>query len=1281
MAGSGPAPDRGVSLAALFAAVPTVMLSDMSRLGRGRWTVSPFTLAAVPIGIGLVGNLATSTVEVKAWWWTPLTWTLTGVLVIVAVASQFVQARSAPTDHATMMETAAAELSKSVRRQWEHEAVLRRVRQPAPLRVRWSSTGLPVAAAREAVLDLPDAHGREIPLQGDAEEIVVKFRELPHRQLVVLGEPGAGKSVLALLLTLGLIEHPVEGEPVPVLLPIADWNPDTEHIEVFIARRLGDEYRGLAGSARHEQNPGQELLAERRILPVLDGLDELPADRHAAAIQSLDGYAGAGNPLVVTCRTREYAEAVATSGVVLSRAAVVEIEPLDVDQVIEFLSHPEPSRSRWERVFAHLRECPRGPLATALSTPLMVSLARVAYQRPTTDPTDLLGHRIPGLITEQLIGTYLTSVYQPGRLAAPGVRRLRNYDPLQASRWLSVLAYHLYVSTSSDLWWWRLSVEMPSAGPARVHPSATIVIISALSGVAGAGAAAIAGPGKGLITGIAVMLICAAAAGRLLWPLWPHGYPPHVPSRYRALAARRRPLLSLLIRIQMIQFLMVPGMLAGLLADDPRLGIYGGIASALALAFTPSVSMSRPRLATPRATLRANHRNAAAAALQHGLVSLLAYTLIGSLLTHDSHSLSTGLTAALLYAATAAAGSGWWTWITFRAAHLYLAARDRLPWRLWSFLEDGHRRGVFRQAGTAWQFRHLLLQHHLARRSHLDHLRTLVDRGGWDAVLRLIDFLVEGGQVEELGRLADQGNWQAAERLARLLARQGQVEQLRTRADQGDRYAAQQLAALLAEQGQAEQLRARADQGDEHAATRLANLLAEQGQAEEALTVLRAFAERGIPKATGDLVDMLTGQGRAQEALAFLRARADQGDEHAATRLANLLAGQGRVEESLALLRTLAGRGDQNSAHRLAELLAEQGRVEELRALVDREDMYALQLLAGLLDEQGRVEEAVTTLRAFADRGHWIAARQLAALLAKQGRLEELRVLAAQADVSAWLVDLLAERGEIEELRALADRKDDYAAERLAELLAAQGREEELRALTRKGGLAGARKLVDLLARQGRLEELRTRADHGDWLAALRLAESAAEQGQVKEALVELRVLADQGNEVAAMRLAELLIGQGRKEEAVAILRVLADRGIGRAILKLAELLAEQGRVEETPLLAKPFQFLETLQQSADPLAGQERLEELRTRADRGERHAVRRLVDSLARQGRLEELRTRADHGDWYAARRLADSLARREQVEEAVTILRALADKGDEDAARNLAELRSRGQSAPES
>jgi hypothetical protein len=53
-------------------------------------------------------------------------------------------------------------------------------------------------------------------------------------------------------------------------------------------------------------------------------------------------------------------------------------------------------------------------------------------------------------------------------------------------------------------------------------------------------------------------------------------------------------------------------------------------------------------------------------------------------------------------------------WGVFVLHRTWLALQGRLPWRLMNFLDDAHRRGILRQAGGVYQFRHALLQDHLA---------------------------------------------------------------------------------------------------------------------------------------------------------------------------------------------------------------------------------------------------------------------------------------------------------------------------------------------------------------------------------------------------------------------------------------------------------------------------------------------------------------------------------------------------------------------------------------
>jgi DNA-binding SARP family transcriptional activator len=371
--------------------------------------------------------------------------------------------------HANGADVASVQLGRAVRhlaavvgRQWSAEAEMRSLNRPAPVPLSWSSTTRPVSATAAAVVGAGVDRPVRLELTGELSDLVATFRRIPSRQLVVLGEPGAGKSVLAILLTLGLLADPVVGEPVPVLLPLESWNPEKEHLHHWLAAKLVEEYPGLANTAVYGRDVATRLVLDDKIIPVLDGLDETPPAFHHAVIDALDQAVAGGRPLVVTCRSAEYAAAVRRTGCILTRAAVVEIEPVRLDAAVSFLTARAPaSDMRWGPVAAHLRDHPDGALARALRTPLMVDLTRTAYAAPDTDPADPCDtDRFPDpeSVEHHLLDSYLPATYthRPSPPAHDDRRALRTYDPAQAQRWLGFLAARLSRRQTRDIAWWRL---------------------------------------------------------------------------------------------------------------------------------------------------------------------------------------------------------------------------------------------------------------------------------------------------------------------------------------------------------------------------------------------------------------------------------------------------------------------------------------------------------------------------------------------------------------------------------------------------------------------------------------------------------------------------------------------------------------------------------------------------------------------------------------------------------------------------------------------------------
>jgi hypothetical protein len=186
------------------------------------------------------------------------------------------------------------------------------------------------------------------------------------------------------------------------------------------------------------------LVADRKIVPVLDGLDEMDeeeptaaatpravyASRAAAALRAMNTYLHGARPgqLIVTCRNTPY-EALEREEVWAHDAARVTLRPVTAEVAWDFLADRTGGAERWQPVLNAIAAVPDGSLARALSTPWRLTVAATVYDQRRADgtwdrcPTELLDPALDAVekVRDHLIGLLIptivsTSVVGPSAL-------------------------------------------------------------------------------------------------------------------------------------------------------------------------------------------------------------------------------------------------------------------------------------------------------------------------------------------------------------------------------------------------------------------------------------------------------------------------------------------------------------------------------------------------------------------------------------------------------------------------------------------------------------------------------------------------------------------------------------------------------------------------------------------------------------------------------------------------------------------------------------------------
>jgi NACHT domain len=368
----------------------------------------------------------------------------------------------------------ANNLASRLRSQWQHEAEARGLNDPYPLPVAWTAADAPLAGDLDALKTLAasgagwSAPAREQwakgleDLAGGGGELAEVLARVPTGRLVVLGGPGAGKTMLMVRLVLDLL-HPARrssGGPVPVLASLASWDPVSQDLHGWLGATLMTSYPDLADAAPPGSAGGnsfEALLEAGLILPVLDGLDEVPESVRPVAMSRINNELKPGEQLVVTCRTEQYQAVVSPRnghGIAM-RAAAVQLCELQFDEISKYLRKDAgpAAESRWDFLDTLSR---KSPARQALTTPLMAGLARAIYNPRPDERVENLRHpaELRNFTNQAAVEAHLFDAFIPAAYRHDHGGREKKH----AEAWLVFLARHLeFTIHGPDLAWWQLA--------------------------------------------------------------------------------------------------------------------------------------------------------------------------------------------------------------------------------------------------------------------------------------------------------------------------------------------------------------------------------------------------------------------------------------------------------------------------------------------------------------------------------------------------------------------------------------------------------------------------------------------------------------------------------------------------------------------------------------------------------------------------------------------------------------------------------------------------------
>lgn len=188
------------------------------------------------------------------------------------------------------------------------------------------------------------------------------------RTLLILGEPGAGKTIALLQLAQRLVRRSEQnlGLPMPVVFNLSSWAKAQKPMIDWLVDELRESYQASKAL-------GESWLKQQQLILLLDGLDEVKEEHRNACVRALNEFIGLfpQTEIAICSRIKDY-EAL---GDRLQISSALCLQPLSSKQVSQFLDSAGGSLSGLKTLLKSNIE-----IEQFAQTPLILSLMSMAYR-------------------------------------------------------------------------------------------------------------------------------------------------------------------------------------------------------------------------------------------------------------------------------------------------------------------------------------------------------------------------------------------------------------------------------------------------------------------------------------------------------------------------------------------------------------------------------------------------------------------------------------------------------------------------------------------------------------------------------------------------------------------------------------------------------------------------------------------------------------------------------------------------------------------------------------